>query len=386
MRLVGLGALLVLGALSHAVFAMWAMRTFRWLEKRRRLVWSLVAIATVFAPAMRFVTRWTHGALSPLFALAATEYLAIVIAVIPMIIGRMIFSLVYRTKNAAIPEPAPKPEAAPVTRRQIIEGVYGGALLGATNSVLGWGSLRGRHAFVIEEVPVRIVGLPRALDGYTIAQISDIHVGAVVQERELNEGLDRVREVKPDLVVLTGDLVDFDPGFIPMMARALSSVRTRDGTFAILGNHDYYTGAQEVVAALRAAGVDVLMNESRIIQSGFALLGVDDAWSKRYGAPGPRLDLALKDVAPELPRILMSHQPDTIERWAGQVALQLSGHTHGGQINPGFRPIDFLTPYVSGRYDVRGTTMWINRGFGVAGPPARVGSAPEVTKIVLVAA
>ena len=209
---------------------------------------------------------------------------------------------------------------------------------------------------------------------------------AVVQERELNEGLDRLREAKPDLVVLTGDLVDFDPAFIPMMARALSSVKTRDGTFAILGNHDYYTSADEVAEGLRKAGVVVLLNQSRVIQGGFALLGVDDAWSKRYGAPGPRLDLARKDLDPGLPRILLSHQPDTIERFAGHVALQLSGHTHGGQINPGFRPIDFLTPYVSGRYDVRGTTLWVNRGFGVAGPPSRVGSAPEVTKIVLVAA
>ena len=91
-------------------------------------------------------------------------------------------------------------------------------------------------------------------------------------------------------------------------------------------------------------------------------------------------------VPAEVPRILLSHQPTTVDYWAGKVALQLSGHTHGGQINPGFRPADLLMRYVSGRYERSGTTLYVNRGFGVVGPPARVGAPPEVTKIVLVSA
>ncbi len=382
MRLLAFAALIILGTLSHAFVALWAMRTFPAFAKRRRLVWVLVALFAVLAPAARILSRWTHGALSPLYAFAATEYLAIVLAILPMMLGRIVLALIYRWRKTAPAEP----DKPAITRRQVIEGVYGGAVLATTASVLGWGSARGRHAFVIEEVPVKIVGLPRALDGYTIGQISDLHVGAFVQEREIDEGLDRLRETRPDLIVITGDLVDFDTASIPLMARKVGALRARDGTFAILGNHDYYTGALEVAAALREAGIGVLLNQSCVIQNGFALLGVDDQWAPRHGGAGARLDLAMKGLAPDLPRILLSHQPDSVERWAGQVALQLSGHTHGGQINPGFRPIDFLTPYVSGRYDVRGTTLWINRGFGVAGPPSRVGSAPEVTKIVLVAA
>lgn len=385
MRIAWLLSFFVLGGLSHSVFAFWAMRTFPSLQQRKKIVWGVVVFLTVFTPIARYASRFTNASFSPLFAIGSSEFLGIVIAVIPFILGRILMDGVERLGKTE--KEIEKLDAKPqVTRRQVIEGVYGGAILASTNGVLGWGAVRGRHAFVIEEVPVKIVGLPKALDGYTIAQISDIHVGAVVRERELAEGLDRVREAKPDLVVLTGDLVDFDPAFIPMMARALSSVKTRDGTFAILGNHDYYTDADEITDALRKAGVDVLLNQSKVIQDGFALLGVDDAWSKKYGAPGPRLDLARQGLAPDMPRILLSHQPDTIERFAGSVALQLSGHTHGGQINPGFRPIDLVTHYVSGRYDVRGTTLWINRGFGVAGPPSRVGAPPEVTKIVLVAA
>jgi predicted MPP superfamily phosphohydrolase len=119
---------------------------------------------------------------------------------------------------------------------------------------------------------------------------------------------------------------------------------------------------------------------------GFALLGVDDPRAVRYGRAGPRLDRALSMVAADLPRILLSHQPPTVEGWEGQVALQLSGHTHGGQINPGFRPADLVLKYVAGRYTVGETTLYVNRGFGTVGPPSRVGAPPEITRIVLVAA
>jgi predicted MPP superfamily phosphohydrolase len=277
-----------------------------------------------------------------------------------------------------------------MTRRQLTEGASGVVFLGATGSMLGWGTLRGRHAFELNEVPVRIVGLPRELDGYAIAQVSDIHAGAYVGERELDEGLVRVREARPDLIVVTGDIVDFDSGNAALVARKLSAIAPRDGVAAVLGNHDYYADAGLVAAVLRAGGVDVLIDQGRVIRSadggGFALLGVDDRWSTRYGRAGPRLERAVSTVPAGLPRILLSHQPMTVDEWAGQVALQLSGHTHGGQINPGFRPADMLFRYVAGRYDVAGTTLYVNRGFGTVGVPSRIGAPPEVTRLVLVAA
>ena len=116
------------------------------------------------------------------------------------------------------------------------------------------------------------------------------------------------------------------------------------------------------------------------------MLGVDDQWSRSYEGHGARLDLATAKVPGGAPRILLSHQPVTVDRWAGKVALQLSGHTHGGQINPGFRPADLFMSYVSGLYRVGGTALYVNRGFGTVGPPSRVGAPPEITRIVLVAA
>jgi predicted MPP superfamily phosphohydrolase len=275
-------------------------------------------------------------------------------------------------------------------RRRTIERLGGAAVYGVTGTMLGWGMIRGRHAFELSEVPLVVPGLPRALDGYVIAQISDLHVGAFVGERELDEGFALVRAARPDLVVVTGDIVDFDPVFAPRVARKLADLPARDGVTAITGNHDYYAGADDVLGALRAAGVNVLRNDGRLVRpadgGGFALLGVDDVTSFGHGGDGARLDRALAAVPSDRPRILLSHQPITVDLFAGQVAVQLSGHTHGGQINPGFSPLGLMMKYVAGAYRVRGTTLYVNRGFGTVGAPSRVGAPPEVTRFVLVAA
>jgi predicted MPP superfamily phosphohydrolase len=172
-------------------------------------------------------------------------------------------------------------------------------------------------------------------------------------------------------------------------------VRTnaRDGAYAILGNHDHYAGPADVLRRLREAGVRALCNESVMLRTGdgggFALLGVDDLHGRTRrtaGFTGPDLHATEQGLAVDAPRILLAHQPHYFHESAGRVALQLSGHTHGGQINPGFRPASLFMDYVAGRYERDGSTLWVNRGFGVAGPPSRVGAPPEVTKIVIVGA
>ena len=282
---------------------------------------------------------------------------------------------------------------AVVSRRQAIERVAGVGLFGVTGTALGWGMARGRHAYVIEEVVVRVTGWPRALEGYTIAQVSDVHVGAFVGDRELDEGFELVRRIRPDLVVATGDLVDFDSGAIGPLALRLANAGARDGAYAILGNHDHYAGPGEVVDRLNAMKVRALCNESVRIRpgdgGGFALLGVDDIQGRSgrsRGFTGPDLYKTGKGLSADVPRILLAHQPRYFDEAAGRVALQLSGHTHGGQINPGFRPADLFMRYVAGRYEREGSTLWVNRGFGVVGPPSRVGAPPEVTKIVIIGA
>jgi predicted MPP superfamily phosphohydrolase len=375
--------LLVLLALL-IVLASWATTSFPWLARRRRLAMVIVIFLWVPQPLAFWLIKHDHHSAGPRLIV---ELLTLPLAMAAFPIG------VVRAVSWALGRLAKDTAArgvAGMTRRQVIEATSGVAMLGATGSMLGWGIVRGRHAFELREVPVRIAGLPRALDGYVIAQVSDIHAGTYVGERELNEGFARVREARPDLIVVTGDIVDFDAGLAPKVGRKLADLAPRDGVAAVLGNHEYYAGAYRVVDALRAAGVDPLVDEGRVVRSqdggGFALLGVDDRWSVRFGRNGPQLARAAAMVPRGLARILLSHQPVTFDLWAGEVALQLSGHTHGGQINPGVRPADLFLKYVEGIYQVNGTFLYVNRGFGTVGTPARVCAPPEVTRLVLVAA
>jgi predicted MPP superfamily phosphohydrolase len=391
MRSAFLLATVLVAAGTHWMIYRWAIAAFPRVYRRRRWLALAIAAVVVAQPVLRWLALRRHGgALSVAHGAALAELIIVAVAAIPIAFVRIGTWIAAGAKREKDPDVAPEGAPPPMTRRQMIEGAAGVGFLGATGSMLGWGMVRGRHAFVIEEVPVKIPGLPRALDGYTIAQISDIHGGIYVGERELSEGLSRVAEARADLIVATGDLVDFDAWFAKMVARKLADARARDGVVAILGNHDYYAGARKVVAALRDAGVEALVNSGKHVRpndgGGFALLGVDDIWGPRRGGAGPILAHAMSMVPKDAPRILLSHQPSSVELWAGQVALQLSGHTHGGQINPGFVPAKLLFHYVAGRYEVRGTTLYVNRGFGTVGPPSRVGAAPEVTKIVLVAA
>ncbi len=378
--------LLLISGLAHALLGTWLLDAFPKLRAHKRVVVVTLASLVGLATITRLLTIATRSEIiGSIFAGAMCELIVVLFSAVPLVIVRAVARGI-----DALWSKKPAEDPPDVSRRQAIERVGGVAVVGATGSLVGWGAVIGRHDFVVEEVPVRIAGLPRALDGYTIAQISDIHVGLLVRDSELAEGLEKLALTKSDLVVITGDMVDFDPRYIPMAAQALAKIRARDGVFAVYGNHDHYTGATAVGEALRSAGIDVLVNDGRLIRAkdggGFALLGVDDLMSVRAGGAGPRLDRAMSAVPDDRPRILLSHQPQTVDIWAGRVALQLSGHTHGGQFNPGFRPADFVMRYVAGRYEVGKTSLWVNRGFGVVGPPARLGAPPEVTKIVLVSA
>jgi predicted MPP superfamily phosphohydrolase len=383
----------------------WATEAFPWLGRHRRALAAALALLFVEDVTTGWVaTHWQSAFVDGMHTVCVVAVMALEMASIPILLISVFSALtvrasrlVARTRRSTstlVPAEPPSPfrdaPYGPMTRRQLIEGAGGVAAIGASGAVLGWGAARGRHEFETCEVPVRIPGLPRALDGYVIVQISDLHVGRHVGDRDIEAGLELVRRARPDLLVVTGDIVDHDARLTPSIARKLADLPVRDGVAAILGNHDYYAGASEVVAALEAAGISALVNAGRLVRprdgGGFALLGVDDRWSPRYGHEGPSLERALAAVPSDAPRILLSHQPPTVRAWAGRVALQLSGHTHGGQINPGFRPADLFFPYVAGAYQVEGTMLYVNRGFGTVGPPSRVGAPPEVTRLVLVSA
>jgi predicted MPP superfamily phosphohydrolase len=412
-------------ALVH--FALW-----RWLRAiaprfvARRKTWLLAALAFLFVLPMGRDISILFPQIKAGRSLAAvgmlwhiTVWLSMTavgvvraLAYVPRLVGNARAALV-RAKRAAPraatepdavgdPRPLPEPESAEPRparelrgdiaspdRRLVLERIGGAAAFVASSGALAWGALRGRYEWTVEEVPIRLPQLPRALDGFTIVQLSDLHVGTFVGERELAMGLGLVDNLRPDLVVITGDIVDVDAHFVPLAAARLGALKSRFGSVCIPGNHDYYTGVRAVLDGMRRAGVEVLSNRGKIIAAGdggFALIGVDDLSARHRGGTGPDIARARDMVPPGLATILLAHQPTFAPIAASfGVDLQLSGHTHGGQINPGFRPIDLFFRYVAGRYDVGAMQLYVNRGFGTAGPPARLGAPPEITKIVLVA-
>jgi len=302
---------------------------------------------------------------------------------------------------AVPPPPAPIPTETPAAKTLPIESsrrvflgqaVTGSAMIVGSGSSM-YGALFGRSDFSIEEISVRIPGLSKRLDSYTLVQISDIHFGLFVGEKEIRQAEDLVRSARPDRLVLTGDLIDSNSRFAETLGQFIRrmSPLTRDGVVVIPGNHDWYAGVDVVMNAAKAAGAKVLRNDGFVIgdeKDGLAMLGVEDVWARRSDpSQGPDLDLAISRVPADLPRVLLCHNPVFFPEAAGKVALQLSGHTHGGQINLGpIRPGDMVLPYgyVQGRYERNGSHLYVNRGFGTAGPPARIGSPPEITRVVLV--
>jgi predicted MPP superfamily phosphohydrolase len=389
--------LVLYGASGLVQWAMWRwMKRVapEWVERHRRLLLGilgglfLLPLTRELSFVLRFQFRWpVLGAIGMIWHI--TVWMGM--AVIGIAEGaRRILRL--RGRRAAARVAGSNEDAPPASpdRRLALERIGGTLAFATSGSVLAWGTLRGRFEWEVQEVPIRLARLPKALDGFTIVQISDLHVGTFIAERELAKGLGLVRGIRPDLVVITGDIVDADTAYIPLAAQQLGSLRAREGVVCIPGNHDYYTGAGQVLEGMQQAGIDVMLNRGKVIaprDGGFALLGVDDLWARdtRRG-PGPDLALARSMVPQDLATILLAHQPRFAEHAAkAGIDLQLSGHTHGGQINPGIRPIDLFYRYVSGRYDVGSMQLYVNRGFGTVGPPTRVGAPPEITKIVLVA-
>jgi predicted MPP superfamily phosphohydrolase len=412
----------VLGGLNVYVFR-WARKAFA-LQRRGQAGLKWVLGGSVIGMVVGRVAGrlWPGPVTTSLIAVSSTVALAVIISAVVLLLADGVIRLVglaRRLARASQPQPvnatAPPPvstrplsddaPAAPAVpaglprRAFLTQAVAGSAFLIGSSSSL-YGALKGRQDYVIERVPLRIPGLARAFDGFNIVQLSDVHIGAYVGEAELNTAVELVRKAKPDLLVLTGDLLDNDPRFAEQLGRFVRrlSPLAREGVVAISGNHDYFAGVEEVASAVVRGGGRILQNDACVVgdgSAGFALLGVDDVWARREGG-GPDLQRALAAlpklggrVAParDLPRVLLCHNPSYFAEAAGHVALQLSGHTHGGQINLGIRPADYLLPggWVAGRYDRAGSVLYVNRGFGTVGPPARLGAPPEVTHIVLTA-
>ncbi len=269
-------------------------------------------------------------------------------------------------------------------------------LRGATAAVLalgvglvGMGFVAARRVPAVRRVQVPIPELPAALDGLRIVQLSDIHVGPTIGADFLRPIVDRVNAENPDLVVLTGDLVDGSVDDLADHVAPLADLRAPLGRYFVTGNHEYYSGAEEWVAHVQQLGFRVLMNEHVVLGEGddrLVLAGVTDHDAGRI-LPQHRSDpaAALAGAPDGPPRILLAHQPRSAHAAQGLgVDLQLSGHTHGGQIWPWMHLVWVQQPTVAGLHDVGEVPVYTSRGTGTWGPPVRIGAPSEITVVELV--
>lgn len=257
-------------------------------------------------------------------------------------------------------------------------------------TLVGFINVRRIPAVIKVDIPIK--RLPTALQGFLIAQISDIHIGATIKGRYLQSIVDEVNALSPHMVAITGDLVDGSVKQLGEQVAPLKSLRSQYGSYFVTGNHEYYSGALEWVDFVKTLGVKVLLNEHEAIHHNGEYLivaGVTD-YAAHYIVPAHKSDpvLALKGVAyPTAPKILLAHQPRSAN--AAQQAgfdLQLSGHTHGGQFWPWNFFVPLQQPYTIGLHRLKTMWIYINRGTGYWGPPKRLGGRSEITLIRLVCA
>ncbi len=274
-------------------------------------------------------------------------------------------------------------------RRLLARATAGGAVL-AAGGVTGFGMWNAFHPPVVNEVAVKLPGLPKALDGFSIVHLSDIHVGPVIQRRFMDELVRRCNALRPDLVCITGDLVDGHVASLSPAVSALSELKSRHGTYFVTGNHEYYWSDAAWADALERMDVHVLRNRHVRIgdaAASFDLVGVDD-WSAGKMGFSQRYDLAAATAGRDSDRasVLLAHQPSNWKVAAQEgMGLQLSGHTHGGQFFPFTLAVSAIWEHDAGLFHEGDRHLYVSRGTGFWGPPLRVGAPPEIVRVTLLA-
>jgi predicted MPP superfamily phosphohydrolase len=245
---------------------------------------------------------------------------------------------------------------------------------------------------VVRNVDVPIAGLPAALDGFSIVQISDVHVGATIKNGYVSRIVDTVNSLDADMIAVTGDLVDGSVQRLSSHTAPLGRFSARHGAFFVTGNHEYYSGADAWIAEMRRLGLSVLLNEHVVLEHGgeaVVVAGVTD-YSAHHFDPAQRSNPAAAMAgAPARAgvRVLLAHQPRSAFAAAkAGFDLQLSGHTHGGQFFPWNLLVKLVEPFAAGLHRLDKLWVYVSRGTGYWGPPKRFGAPSEITHLRLVPA
>jgi predicted MPP superfamily phosphohydrolase len=289
-----------------------------------------------------------------------------------------------KRKPAVADEPA---DPAAVDRRMFLARAGAVAAGAAAVSLVGTGAASALGPPNVLRVPVRLARLDPAFEGFRIAVVSDIHLGPLLGRAHTEQIVRMINETQPDLVAVVGDLVDGTVEELGAAAEPLQDLVSREGTFFVTGNHEYFVDDTAAwLGELERLGLQVLRNENTRIRRGaaaFDLVGVNDVAGESR-SDGPDFDRALAGVNPDAPTILLAHQPIQISEAAARgVDLQLSGHTHGGQMWPFHYFVSLAQPSLAGLSTVQDTQLYVTRGAGFWGPPVRIGAPPDISVLSL---
>lgn len=283
-----------------------------------------------------------------------------------------------------------RPTSAPMSRRTFLK-----KSMQLTLGLMGAASISGVYSHLVEpywievkHVKVKLSKLPPSFHSFRVVHFSDLHLGFHSKPEHLAELAEQIQQAKPDLICFTGDLLDHSTAYMPEAIALLSKLRAPFGQYAVLGNHDAFGNRRAVTKGLAQAGFQVLGNKHAVLRKGAAhlyLAGVDDPM-----VGNPNIDKALKGIPDDSCTVLLAHEPDFADEYRNYpVDLQLSGHSHGGQVRVPFFGALYTPPYankyISGLYSVPNSSLQVytTRGIGMTRIPVRFNCRPELTVITL---
>jgi uncharacterized protein len=339
-----------------------------------RIATVVLVVLAIAMPATLFTARLLPGsAVRPLiwisFIWMGVGFLLVAFLGIADL-ARLAAFVIARLRGPSDPDPA---------RRVLLSRTLAAGVGGLVAGLSAVGMRSALHGIQVKELEVRLRGLPPDLAGFRLVQISDVHVGPLLRKDWVAHVVDQIRSLSPDLVAITGDLVDGRVHELREHVAPLAKIEARRGVYFVTGNHEYYSGVEEWYAHLPSLGVRPLRNERVEVAPGLELAGIEDPTGK------PDLEAALEGRdGSSGALVLLAHQPRQFHEAAKHgVPLTLSGHTHGGQIWPFSWIVALAQPYLAGLHRRGESQLYVSRGTGFWGPPMRIFAPAEITLLKL---
>jgi predicted MPP superfamily phosphohydrolase len=353
-------------------------------DSRWKTAGSIVVVVLALGVVASMILGRGHGQLRKALAWPGYVWLGVMFLFLVALAGTDVVRLLGALGRRALGAAPPAPERRLFLARAVAAAVT--ALVAANSAV----AVRAaRRSPPVRPLSIRLERLPGELHGFSIVQLTDLHVGPTIGRAFVEDVVARTNALAPDLVAITGDLVDGSVSDLADAVAPLAQLRAPQGVFFVTGNHEYFSGAQAWVNELTRIGIRVLQNERVTIGNGaasFDLAGVDDPSAVHYGGLPSRQAVAraLADRDPARELVLLAHQPRSVlDAAAFGVGLQLSGHTHGGQLWPFGLLVALQQPFVAGLHRHGGAQVYVSRGTGYWGPPMRLAEPSEITHIRL---